>query len=56
MTIAEWLGLAAMLAAPYVVIGVVWAVTHAENRSPLQLLAAVVTWPALLISDLCVLR
>jgi hypothetical protein len=48
MTIAEWLGTAVMLAAPYPVIGVVWALTH---RAPL--LESILWWPVLLVSAVC---
>jgi hypothetical protein len=47
MTIAEWIGTAAMLAVPYLVIGVVWSLTHNAN------LGSIVWWPAQLVSAVC---
>ena len=47
MTIAEWIGTAAMLAAPYLVIGVVWSVTH--NWS----FGSILWWPVQLVSAVC---
>ena len=47
MTIAEWIGTATMLAVPYIVIGVVWSLTHNWN------LGSIVLWPAQLISAVC---
>jgi len=60
MTIAEWLGTAAMLAAPYLVLGVLWAVTHAgafeAAHGPERVLVfvrTVVFWPMLLLTSMC---
>ena len=47
MTIAEWIGTAAMLAAPYLVIGMVWSATH--NWS----FGSIVWWPVQLVSAVC---
>ena len=47
MTIAEWIGTALMLAVPYLVIGVVWALTHAGD------VRAIVWWPVMLVSTVC---
>lgn len=49
MTIAEWIGSALLLAAPYVVVGVVWTVVRVDHPSPVSILA----WPALLLSTVC---
>jgi hypothetical protein len=58
MTIAEWIGTAIMLAVPYLVIGMVWTAINGGHTDalggPFSLLASVVSWPALLISALCV--
>lgn len=58
MTLAEWIGLAAILAAPYLAIGVVWSVTHAESMGRIPSLGFVVsftkatlTWPWLMFSS-----
>ncbi|MGX9673885.1 hypothetical protein [Mycobacterium sp. HM-7] len=60
MTIAEWLGTAAMLAAPYLVLGVLWAVTHTgafeAAHGPERVLVfvrTVVFWPMLLLTSMC---
>lgn len=47
MTIAEWIGTAAMLAAPYLVIGVVWSFTHSWD------FGSIVWWPAQLVTAVC---
>ena len=47
MTIAEWIGTAAMLALPYLVVGVLWSLTHTWS------LASILFWPALVASTVC---
>ena len=47
MTIAEWIGTAAMLAAPYLLVGVFWSMAHNWN------LGSIVLWPAQLFSAVC---
>jgi hypothetical protein len=47
MTIAEWIGTAVMLAVPYLVIGVLWALINSGG------IAAIVWWPAQLVSTAC---
>jgi hypothetical protein len=60
MTIAEWLGTAAMLVAPYLLLGVLWAVTHTgafeTAHGPERVLVfvrTVVFWPMLLLTSMC---
>ena len=60
MTIAEWIGTALILGIPYLVIGVIWSLTHTDHLSGLQgtdlvvsLLGSIVSWPVLLFSDVC---
>ncbi|KIU16495.1 hypothetical protein [Mycolicibacterium llatzerense] len=60
MTIAEWLGSAVMLAAPYLVLGVLWAVTHTGAFEAahgldrvLVFVRTVVFWPMLLLTSMC---
>ena len=60
MTIAEWIGTGLLLAAPYLVIGIVWSATHTEHLSTMSgadravsFLGSIVSWPVLLISDVC---
>jgi uncharacterized membrane protein SirB2 len=60
MTIAEWIGTALIVLAPYVVIGIVWAATHTAHLSQthgldriLSTLSLIVAWPVLLLTDVC---
>jgi hypothetical protein len=60
MTIAEWIGSALILAAPYLLIGLIWAFTHTADRAVahgiswlLLFVRAVVAWPVLLVSNVC---
>jgi hypothetical protein len=60
MTVAEWIGTAVLVNAPYLAIGVVWSLTHTGHLARLDgpakavsLLAAVATWPVLLFSEVC---
>jgi hypothetical protein len=48
MQISEWIGLAILLAIPYVVIGTVWAFTHSG-----PFLGSVLAWPLLFLYSLC---
>lgn len=48
MRIAEWIGLAIMLAIPYLVIGLFWAFTHSG-----PLIGSVLAWPLLVLYSLC---
>jgi hypothetical protein len=47
MTIAEWIGTAAMLAAPYLAVGVLWSLTVTGWPG------SIVWWPVQLISTVC---
>jgi hypothetical protein len=49
MTIAEWIGTAAMLAVPYVVVGLVWTIARTGQ------LASIAFWPAQMVSLVCAL-
>lgn len=59
MTIAEWIGTAAMLAVPYLLIGMVWTAIAGDQFGGqgaariLSILGSVVSWPVLLISAAC---
>ncbi|ORA01970.1 hypothetical protein [Mycolicibacterium bacteremicum] len=44
MRIAEWIGLAVLLALPYLGIGIIWALTHSG-----PVLGSVLAWPLLLL-------
>ena len=60
MTIAEWIGTAILAAIPYLVIGVIWSMTHTGQLGGLtgidrtvSFLGSIVSWPVLLFSDVC---
>ncbi|MGH3675326.1 MAG: hypothetical protein ACRDU5_06230 [Mycobacterium sp.] len=60
MTIAEWIGTAILLAIPYLAVGVIWSATHTEHLSGMagvdravSFLGSTVSWPVLLLSDVC---
>jgi hypothetical protein len=61
MTIAEWIGTAAILAVPYVLVGMVWTAIAGDQLGwdgparILSILATIVSWPVLLISAACTL-
>ncbi len=48
MPISEWIGLAILLAVPYLVIGTFWAFTHSG-----PFLGSVLAWPLLLLYSFC---
>ena len=61
MTIAEWIGTAILAAIPYLVIGMLWTLTHIDYLHGLgrvdqvaSLVVSVISWPVLLFSDVCV--
>ncbi|HET7668751.1 MAG TPA: hypothetical protein VFK56_22350 [Mycobacterium sp.] len=47
MTIAEWLGTAAMLAVRYLAIGLLWALTPGGD------VRSILWWPVMLVSTVC---
>ncbi|MBX7431749.1 hypothetical protein JDV09_06445 [Mycobacterium sp. Y57] len=60
MTIAEWFGVAVLLATPYLVIGLIWSLTHTDRLAGLggpqqvvYFLGSIVAWPVLLVPGLC---
>ena len=59
MTIAEWIGTAIILAVPYLVVGIVWTLLRIDHLpSPgssriVSIVVSIVSWPALLISTVC---
>lgn len=60
MTIAEWIGTAIILAIPYLVVGVIWSVTHTGQLAGMNTLDAtvsflgsIVSWPVLLFTNVC---
>jgi hypothetical protein len=61
MTLAEWIGTAILAAIPYLVIGMLWTLTHIDHLNGLgrvdqvaSLVVSVISWPVLLFSDVCV--
>ncbi len=48
MAVAEWLGLAFLLAIPYLIVGSVWAFTGSG-----PVLGSVLAWPLLLLYRFC---
>lgn len=60
MTIAEWIGTAVIVAAPYLLIGLVWSLTHtshlagmAGTDATVSFLGSIVSWPVLLFTNVC---
>ena len=59
MTIAEWLGTAAILAVPYLIVGMVWTAVAGDQfggqgtSKIVSILASIVSWPVLLVSTVC---
>lgn len=60
MTVAEWIGTAILLAVPYLLIGLIWSLTHTAALSGMDraeavvsFLGAVVSWPVLLFTNVC---
>ena len=60
MTIAEWVGATLIVAIPYLAVGVLWTALHHEHlthldgvRRLLSLIAFVVCWPLLVLTDMC---
>jgi hypothetical protein len=60
LSIAELVGGAVLLAAPYLLVGLGWTITHAQAlhglRGPeltVSLLGSIALWPALLLANVC---
>jgi hypothetical protein len=60
LTIAEWIGTAAIVLAPYLVLGVAYAATHVSRfggldglRVVIAVAGSVLAWPLLLFIDAC---
>ena len=60
MTIAEWIGTAAMLPVPYLLVGVIWSLIHTDQLSHshgaarvVAFLGSVALWPVLAVTDVC---
>ncbi len=60
LTIAERMGIAAILGIPYLIIGIIWSATHTEHLRQMQgadlvmfFLGSIVSWPVLLFANVC---
>lgn len=60
LTIAELIGIALIVGTPYLLIGVVWSATHTAQLREMDgidlvvsFLGSIVSWPVLLISNVC---
>jgi len=60
MRVSEWIGLAIILGAPYLVVGFIWSLTHTDHLQDMHgvnpvvsFLGAIVSWPVLLFSNVC---
>ncbi|MCV7064674.1 hypothetical protein [Mycolicibacterium houstonense] len=60
MTIAEWIGTAIILAVPYLLIGLIWSLTHTGHLADMDrtsavvsFLGAIASWPVLLFTNVC---
>jgi hypothetical protein len=60
MRVSEWIGLAMVLGAPYLVVGFIWSLAHTEHLHDMHgvnlvvsFLGAIVSWPVLLFSNVC---
>lgn len=59
LSVKQLIGIAVLLAFPYLLIGLFWALNHSEHLEPLQgldylfsLIGEVIAWPPLIISDI----
>lgn len=60
LTIAELIGLGLIVGTPYLVVGTIWSTTHTGHLPQMHgadlvvsFLGAIVSWPVLLFSDVC---
>ena len=60
LSLAELIGAATVLAAPYLLIGLVWTISHGHALHGLRnaeltvsVLGSIALWPALLLADVC---
>ena len=60
LSIAELVGVGVLLGGPYLLIGLVWASTHAQSLHGLRgvellisIVGSIVLWPALLVANVC---
>ncbi|WP_412178193.1 hypothetical protein [Mycolicibacter heraklionensis] len=60
MSVGELIGLGLILGTPYLIIGLIWSLTHTAHLHDLQgldlvvsFLGSIVSWPVLLVSNVC---
>lgn len=60
MSIAELIGLGLLLATPYLIVGLIWSLTHTAHLHEMHdvdlvvsFLGSIVCWPVLLFADVC---
>ncbi|CAJ1507309.1 hypothetical protein MU0102_003030 [[Mycobacterium] holstebronense] len=60
MSVGELIGLGLILGTPYLIIGLVWSLTHTAHLHDMQgldlvvsFLGSIVSWPVLLVSNVC---
>ena len=62
VSVAALIGIAFLVGFPYLLIGVLWSISHTAHLDQLHgfdlvasFLASIVSWPALLFTDVCVI-
>ncbi|WP_428844394.1 hypothetical protein [Mycolicibacter sinensis] len=60
MSVGELIGLGLILGTPYLIIGLLWSLTHTAHLHEMQgvdlvvsFLGSIVSWPVLLVADVC---
>lgn len=60
MSVGELIGLGLILGTPYLIIGLIWSLTHTAHLHEMQgvdlvvsFLGSIVSWPVLLFADVC---
>lgn len=60
MSVGELIGLGLILGTPYLIIGLIWSLTHTTHLHDMQgldlvvsFLGSIVSWPVLLVSNVC---
>ena len=60
MSIAELIGLGLILGTPYLIVGLIWSLTHTAHLHEMggidlivSFLGSIVSWPVLLFSNVC---
>lgn len=60
MSVGELIGLGLILGTPYLIVGLIWSLTHTAHLHEMQgvdlvvsFLGSIVSWPVLLVADVC---